>query len=221
MTHMYVYSLLGPLLQSKHKVNASGVCVLSGVWHFVTPWTVAPCQGSSIHGISQARILEWAAISFCRRSSQPRDDPCLLYWQVDSLPLVSLGWFSSQESACQCRRQEFNPWVGKIPWRRKWQPNPVFLPGNFIDRGTWQATVHGVAQQLDTTEWLNHHYHQTWSKEGTGPILCFFFFKTSVTIYLLFLFIFILFWAMLFGMWDLSSSTRNWTHTPCIGSMES
>jgi len=31
----------------------------------------------------------------------------------------------------QCRRHRkygFNPWVGKIPWRRKWQPTPVFLP---------------------------------------------------------------------------------------------
>ena len=34
-----------------------------------------------------------------------------------------------KESACQCSRYEFNPWVGKIPWRRKWQPTPVFLPG--------------------------------------------------------------------------------------------
>ena len=29
----------------------------------------------------------------------------------------------------QCRRPGFDPWVGKIPWRRKWQPTPVFLPG--------------------------------------------------------------------------------------------
>ena len=28
----------------------------------------------------------------------------------------------------QCRRPGFNPWVRKIPWRRKWQPTPVFLP---------------------------------------------------------------------------------------------
>ena len=27
------------------------------------------------------------------------------------------------------KRREFNPWVGKIPWRRAWQPPPVFLPG--------------------------------------------------------------------------------------------
>ena len=29
----------------------------------------------------------------------------------------------------QCRRPRFDPWVGKIPWRRKWQPTPVSLPG--------------------------------------------------------------------------------------------
>ena len=35
-------------------------------------------------------------------------------------------WLSGKESACSTR---FRPWVGKIPWRRKWQPTPVFLPG--------------------------------------------------------------------------------------------
>ena len=41
------------------------------IWHFVTPWTSPP--GSSIHGVFQAGILEWVAISSCRESSQPRD----------------------------------------------------------------------------------------------------------------------------------------------------
>ena len=35
-----------------------------------------------------------------------------------------------KESACQCRRYDFSPWVRKIPWRREWKPTPVFLPGN-------------------------------------------------------------------------------------------
>ena len=45
------------------------------------------------------------------------------------------GGSVSEESACvagdhlQCRRPRFDPWVGKIPWRRIWQPTPVFLPG--------------------------------------------------------------------------------------------
>ena len=48
--------------------------------------------GSSVRGILQARILEWVAIPFSRRSSRPRD--CLLHllnWQVESLPLSHLG----------------------------------------------------------------------------------------------------------------------------------
>ena len=40
-------------------------------------------------------------------------------------------WLTGKESACQCRRCGFKPLVGKIPWRRKWQPTPVFLPGKF------------------------------------------------------------------------------------------
>ena len=34
-----------------------------------------------------------------------------------------------KESACQSRRRKVEPWAQKIPWRRKWQPTPVFLPG--------------------------------------------------------------------------------------------
>ena len=48
--------------------------------------------GSSVHGILQARILEWGAISFSRGSSQPRDRTLsLLHWQAGSLPLVPPG----------------------------------------------------------------------------------------------------------------------------------
>ena len=42
------------------------------------------------------------------------------------------GDTSGKEPTCQCRRckrTEFHPWVGKIPWRRAWQPTPVFLTG--------------------------------------------------------------------------------------------
>ena len=38
-------------------------------------------------------------------------------------------WRSGKESTSQCRRRGVGPWVGKVFWRRKWQPTPVFLPG--------------------------------------------------------------------------------------------
>ena len=55
-------------------------------------------------------------------------------------------WLSGKEFACQGRRHKFDPWVGKIPWRRKWQPSPVCLPGKPMDRGAWPAIVHWVAK---------------------------------------------------------------------------
>ena len=48
---------------------------------------------------------------------------------------------AQQERIClQCRirrRCGFIPWVRKIPWRRAWQPTPIFLPGESMDRGAW------------------------------------------------------------------------------------
>ena len=60
-----------------------------------------------------------------------------------------------KEPTCQCRRSKrrgFDPWVGKIPWRRKWQPTPVFLPGkshgqrSLADYNPWGH------KESDTTE---------------------------------------------------------------------
>ena len=51
----------------------SGIQSLSHFRLFVAAWTVCSLPGSSVHGISQARILEWVVISFSRGSSQPRD----------------------------------------------------------------------------------------------------------------------------------------------------
>ena len=65
------------------------------------------------------------------------------------------GGASSEELACQGRKRKrpgFNPWVGKIPRRRKWQPTPIFLPGeshgqrSLVGYGPWGH------KESDTTE---------------------------------------------------------------------
>ena len=55
-------------------------------------------------------------------------DSLLCFAQRLRLPGFPAG-ASDQESACQCRRCRFDPWVRKIPWGRKWPPTPVFSPG--------------------------------------------------------------------------------------------
>ena len=57
-------------------------------------------------------------------------------------------------------------WVGKIPWRRKRQPTPVFLPGKSHEqRSLVGYTVHGVAKESDTTQWLNNK--KPWWRSGS------------------------------------------------------
>ena len=68
---------------------------VSPVGFFVTPWTVAQ-PVSSVHGISQAGMLEWVSISFSRWSSLPGNlNPSLLHWLMDSLSLSHQGSLSS------------------------------------------------------------------------------------------------------------------------------
>ena len=43
--------------------------------------------------------------------------------------LLMCRWLSSKEYACQYRRCRSDIWVGRVPWKGKWQPTPVFLPG--------------------------------------------------------------------------------------------
>ena len=142
--------------------------------------------GSSVQEISQARILEWVDIS----SSKDLVDPemtlengrlwnsltqvlfpsflysgCLYLWRK-GFP----GDSSGKEPTCQCKRLKrhgFDPWVGKIPWRRKWQSIPVFLPGeshgqrSLVSHSPWdleesdmtEATCMHACLSRPSTDW--------------------------------------------------------------------
>ena len=72
-----------------------------------------------------------------------------------------------KESTCQGRKRGFNSWVGKLPWRRKWQPTRVFLPGK----------SHGQRSLVGYSPWgrkrVGHdrvHTHPTYYlSQGTWP----------------------------------------------------
>ena len=73
------------------------------------------------------------------------------------------GGSVSKESTCnagdclQSRRPRFNPCVRKIPWRRKWQPTPVFLPGESHGERSLAGYSPGVTKNRSQ---LHHYHHQ-------------------------------------------------------------
>ena len=71
------------------------------------------------------------------------------------------GVTSFKEPAGQCRRlkrHRIDPWVGKIPWRRPWQPLQYSCLENPMERGAWWATVHRVAKSRTQLKQLSMHF---------------------------------------------------------------
>ena len=58
----------------------------------------------------------------------------------------------------QCRRPGFDPWVGKIPWRREWLPTTVFLFGEFHEQRSLVGYSPWGRKELDKTERLHFHF---------------------------------------------------------------
>ena len=70
-----------------------------------------------------------------------------------TLTLVNFpGGSVSKKIWLQCRRCRFDPWFGKISWRRKWQPTLVFLPGDF----------HGQRSLVGSSPW-GHKESESWA----------------------------------------------------------
>ena len=131
----------------------------SHIWFFLTPWTITHQAPLSL-GFSRQEY--WSGLP----CPPPRDlphpgieatPPMSLALQVDSLP--RLPWWLRQLSVClQWGRPGFDSWVGKIPWRRKWQSTPALLPGK--SHG-WRSLI-GYSpwgrKESDTTERLHFHF---------------------------------------------------------------
>ena len=145
---------------------------------------------SPVPGILQARTLEWVAIPFSNAwkwkvkgkllshvwplawTAAYQAPPSMgfsrqKYWSGVPLTIcVAYGLlrrFSGKELTCQSRRGRFNHWVGKIPWRRRLQPTPVFLPGEFHSQRSLAGYSLWGCKESDTTELLTHTYIFIWN----------------------------------------------------------
>ena len=96
--------------------------------------------GSSVHGTLRAGILEWGAIPSSRGSSHPGIKPVCLTPAAGRVLTASATWETPPDSwgfpggsegkasACNVGDLGSIPGSGRFPWRRAWQPTPVFLP---------------------------------------------------------------------------------------------
>ena len=80
----------------------------------------------------------------------------MCFYTITNLYMSFLGGSVGKESAF--RRHGFDSWVGKIPWSRKWQPTPLFLPGVFHGQRSLSAYSPWGPKELDMTELLSTHY---------------------------------------------------------------
>ena len=85
---------------------------------------------------------------------------CLFVLTLDSI----MGFLVAQMVKNPLAMQE--TWVEKIPWRRKWQPTPVFLPGKFHGQRCLVGYSPWGHQESDTTEQVGMKMNEGWCKNG-------------------------------------------------------
>ena len=106
-------------------------------------------SGSSVHGILQARILEKVAIPSSYFYGKPR-----LYIVYYKYFFIAFLVAQTERICLQYRRAGFDPLLGKIPRRRKWQPTLVFLPGelhgqrSLVGDNPWGHKESDITEQL-------------------------------------------------------------------------
>ena len=111
--------------------------------------TSLPKVGPSQRRFSRLKIL-FTLLPYCLSLSILSFD--FSFSLLLSLILGFPWWLRWLKICLQFRRPEFNPWVRKIPRRRKWQPTPVFLPGKSHGQRSLEGYSSWGLKELDTTE---------------------------------------------------------------------
>ena len=101
-------------------------------------------------------LEDWYHVGFGGRWTWDQISTLLLNTLFNLHSLVAPSSSVVKRIRLQCRRHRFNLWVGKIPWRKKWQPPPVFLPGkshaqrSLVGYGPWGHRESERTQQLNS-----------------------------------------------------------------------
>ena len=85
--------------------------------------------GSSVHGIFQARVLERGAIAFSNEGLHMYNVEHTLAFMKNEEKIIYIHFYFISKEALEEYPRHQQPWIACLGWRRKWQPTPVFLPG--------------------------------------------------------------------------------------------
>ena len=124
--------------------------------------------GSSLHGVLQARILEWVTISFSRDLPIPGIEPKSL-----RSPALAGRFFSTSATNPFPQEHRENKPQQHSSQRRQWQPTPVLLPGKSHGRRSLVGSSPWGRKESDMTEPLHFHFSLSCIGEGNGnPLQC-------------------------------------------------
>ena len=134
-------------------------------WNFPGKNTGVGCH-SLLQGIfltqgSNPGLLNCRQILYCLSHKQTRWDmwklstASSLFFCQPETALNNPRWLRQWRIHLKCGTSQFYPWFGKIPWRREWQPTPVFLPGESLGQRSLAGYSPWGCKESDTTEWLH------------------------------------------------------------------
>ena len=145
---------------SHHKINLKvDICTQSDSFHerFFSPFLSSPLFLFLFPNFpSSLSTIGW------RRNKEVEPKISAVYRLRTSMDQGLSWWLRGEESACQCRRRGLDPWVKKSPWRRKWQPTPVFVPGKSYGQRSLAGYSLWGHKEWDMPEPLK-------TKTGDGP----------------------------------------------------
>ena len=136
--------------------------------YFLSGWSVHWCKWSNV-----TDVYNFMSSNFTEFVSSDSFSVEILYFSVYIMSSASSDSSTSYfviyipfgaslvaqlvKNLLQCRRPGFDPWVRKIPCRRKWQPTPGPLPGEFHGQRSWAGYSPWDLQELDRL--CDFHFH--------------------------------------------------------------
>ena len=118
----------------------------------------AAVQGQQKSYMTQLLNTNMRTLSFLHQNKHKQNE-IFFFFSIVLIEQGFTGGASGKEPTCQGRRHrrhQFDPWLGEIPWRREWQPTPIFLSGESHGQRSLASHSPECRKESDMTEATQH-----------------------------------------------------------------